>query len=384
MSTIHDASSGTCLWEGMFAGLHLQKGQGVAGRAYLSHNSCFCDDVTQFSLSDYPLAHYARKYGLAGSFAICLRSSYTGEDDYILEFFLPGNVTNEYPRTLLDWILATMKQHLSSFKVASGEELGVELSVEAITVNFSTVKKFDSFQICKTTVTRCPPMPEALQNGGEMVRADSSDEQLMVEDDAINNGRNTVSANGMDTAVNNSGKEGTIKTLKKTIPLEDIEPHFGKNLEDVAELFDISRSTFKRILRGHKIMRWRKHKRNKVNDSLSKRGPPCSNLPPKQAVATVDHTTPRVTAMQNVRTVIIKAKYGENTIKFPLSSSSGKEDLEQEITKGLKLKVGSFNIEYWDEDGEWILVACDDDLQDCMSSACTTTIRMQVQSVQLE
>ena len=32
---------------------HPQKGQGVAGRAFESHNSCFCSHITQFCKAEY-------------------------------------------------------------------------------------------------------------------------------------------------------------------------------------------------------------------------------------------------------------------------------------------------------------------------------------------
>ncbi|KAK1408225.1 hypothetical protein QVD17_39860 [Tagetes erecta] len=57
---------------------HLQKGQGVAGRAFATRSSCFCENITHFGKTEYPLVHYARLFGLVGSFAICLRSSHTG------------------------------------------------------------------------------------------------------------------------------------------------------------------------------------------------------------------------------------------------------------------------------------------------------------------
>ena len=42
---------------------HLQKGQGVAGRAFESHNSCFCsDNITQFCKAEY--VHHARMFGM--------------------------------------------------------------------------------------------------------------------------------------------------------------------------------------------------------------------------------------------------------------------------------------------------------------------------------
>ncbi|KAL7167738.1 hypothetical protein ACSBR2_038239 [Camellia fascicularis] len=53
----------------------LRKWQGVVGRAFSSPNVLFCKDVTQLSISDYPLAHYAQYDKLGCCFAICLQSS---------------------------------------------------------------------------------------------------------------------------------------------------------------------------------------------------------------------------------------------------------------------------------------------------------------------
>ncbi|XWS61582.1 hypothetical protein CRYUN_Cryun07bG0137900 [Craigia yunnanensis] len=103
---------------------HLQKGQGVAGKAFLSHNSCFCTDITQFCKTEYPLVHYARMFGLTSCFAMCLRSTYTGDDDYVLELFLPLAIADgNEQQTLLGSIMATIKQHFQCLKVASGAEL---------------------------------------------------------------------------------------------------------------------------------------------------------------------------------------------------------------------------------------------------------------------
>ncbi|XP_047337863.1 protein NLP6-like [Impatiens glandulifera] len=103
---------------------HLQKGQGVVGRAFASQNACFCEDITKFRKNEYPLAHYARMFKLTSLFAICLRSTHTGNDEYILEFFLPLDMRDSREQqTVLDSILVTMKRHFQSLKVASGKEL---------------------------------------------------------------------------------------------------------------------------------------------------------------------------------------------------------------------------------------------------------------------
>ncbi|KAG5563522.1 hypothetical protein RHGRI_006080 [Rhododendron griersonianum] len=70
---------------------------------------------------------HLRKGGVAGM------SSYTANDIYVLEFFLP---TSERFRdnswTSLSLILGTMEENFRTFKLASGQELGDLLSVEVL------------------------------------------------------------------------------------------------------------------------------------------------------------------------------------------------------------------------------------------------------------
>lgn len=113
----------------------LQQGKGVAGRALSStHKLCFCRSIYGFNITEYPLAHYARKDMLAVSFAICLQSAHTGSDLYVLEFFIcpGGNHDEGNPRSLIHSLLVRMMRQLLSFKVASGHNWGEELLVEIL------------------------------------------------------------------------------------------------------------------------------------------------------------------------------------------------------------------------------------------------------------
>uniref|UniRef100_A0A5B6ZX78 Plant regulator RWP-RK family protein n=1 Tax=Davidia involucrata TaxID=16924 RepID=A0A5B6ZX78_DAVIN len=106
--------------------------------------------------------------------------------------------------------------------------------------------------------------------------------------------------------------------------------------------------------------------------------PPCSDPAPKQAAATLPQPMP---AKQDMRIVTFKATYRVDTLKFRLSSTSGIDELKEEVTKRLPLEAGTFNIKYLDDDREWILIACDADLQDCMnmsSSLGNNIIRLLV------
>jgi len=73
-------------------------------------------------------------------------------------------------------------------------------------------------------------------------------------------------------------------------------------------------------------------------------------------------------AFQEMEKVAIKAKYYEYTIKFWLSMSSGLQELQQQVAKRLNLEAGTYYVNYKDEEDELILINCDDDLQDCIST----------------
>nr|XP_027068364.1 protein NLP7-like isoform X2 [Coffea arabica] len=136
----------------------IRKGQGVVGRAFSSKSACFCRDIRQLSITDYPLLLKARYLKRSACFAVCLQSFCSNNCIYVLEFFLPMYEKDEDedeadygdPRTLLNSLMETLNECLgSSFKIASGQELGQKLTVEVIKV--SPEDEFDSFEIYSTT-----------------------------------------------------------------------------------------------------------------------------------------------------------------------------------------------------------------------------------------
>ncbi|CAL5359360.1 unnamed protein product [Camellia sinensis] len=320
----------------------LRKGQGVVGRVVLSQNLVFCKDVTQFSITEYPLAHYARKYGLTGSFAICLRSSYIEDNVYMLEFFLPPNyIEGRDPRIALVPLLTTMKQHCKSFKVASGKELGEELSIEVL--DFSEDGKLCSYQIPQTART-----PNRMENGEEMVLLDLSNQQLL-EVDAVDTGNNVVSNTEENNNVVTSVQQNSSQRLQRKagipISLDDLQQHFGMKLKDAAQSLGVSRSTVKRGCREYNITWCPPCKRSKDNQLLSNKPVqggvqeqilessqlPISDPPHMQDMATASHTKPHFTAAQDTNIVTIKAKYGDDFIKFQLPVSSRMVDISNTV-----------------------------------------------------
>ncbi|KAK8663486.1 hypothetical protein V6N13_083303 [Hibiscus sabdariffa] len=71
---------------------YLEEGHGVAGKVLRSNHLFFSTDVKMYDISDYSLAHHV---------AIRLRSTYTSDDDYILELFLPINLQASSEQQLL-------------------------------------------------------------------------------------------------------------------------------------------------------------------------------------------------------------------------------------------------------------------------------------------
>ncbi|CAK9184864.1 unnamed protein product [Ilex paraguariensis] len=103
---------------------YLEEGQGIAGKALQSNRPFFFPDVKEYDISEYPLVHHARKFGLNAGVAIRLRSTYTGDDDYILEFFLPVNMKGgAEQQLLLNNLSDTMQRICKSLRTVLDAEL---------------------------------------------------------------------------------------------------------------------------------------------------------------------------------------------------------------------------------------------------------------------
>ncbi|CAA0842008.1 Protein NLP5 [Striga hermonthica] len=66
----------------------------------------------------------------------------------------------------------------------------------------------------------------------------------------------------------------------------------------------------------------------------------------------------------------VKVNYGEDTIRFRMQIGWSYNDLLREITRRFGVgdgpTAGSFHLKYLDDDAEWVLLTCDDDLEECI------------------
>ncbi|KAJ4751570.1 Plant regulator RWP-RK family protein [Rhynchospora pubera] len=84
--------------------------------------------------------------------------------------------------------------------------------------------------------------------------------------------------------------------------------------------------------------------------------------------------------------LVVKATYKHDTIRFKLHPNLGYGYVVEEVSKRFKLPIGLFQLKYKDDEDEWVVLACDSDLQECIEitqHAYLHSVRLQVLDVRL-
>ncbi|XP_074332649.1 uncharacterized protein LOC141670611 [Apium graveolens] len=225
-STLYESITSWCEFKRACWQMCMRKDQGAVGKAFLSHKPCFCSDITQFSITKYPLAHFVRRCGAMACFTICLQSFITGNRDYVLEFFLPHEkINSSHPRTLLKALLATLKEHFQTFVVVSGEGLGEEKNV--VVVDTSMHKELQPYIVGEyfgdesrvTAIVHC--------NGQLTVKDDPRQDKDVLDEDKDNSSGQSYVKTGIKEIsrrkIDNAAEIIDLDELGEGLPAELIE-----------------------------------------------------------------------------------------------------------------------------------------------------------------
>nr|XP_043608716.1 protein NLP7-like [Erigeron canadensis] len=276
---------------------HLDKSQGVVGRALSSRGTSFCGDVTKLSAEEYPLVHNARISGLTGCFAIFLHSV-ESNNNYVLEFFLELGM---HDHTCLSNMLQTLKHKIevaSIFVLGDTSSIQVigpamEVSDQSLNIDphdnsiFSTAttntKIFEMVSsdsesivadVANTNVVNVPNQLTTIQNQPNKFGITSTNTENLVGNEIIKDKVDVVKpGEGMqktnNTITHAGGKSNRLKQGRKrkmdTLTMEAVKQHHGETIGQAAKSLKVSRSTLKRFCRTHNMPNWPPPKYNKTS-----------------------------------------------------------------------------------------------------------------------
>ncbi|WZZ07094.1 hypothetical protein YC2023_093015 [Brassica napus] len=409
---------------------HLLKGQGVVGEAFLTNGPCFSSDVSSYKKSEYPLSHHATMFGLHGTVAIRLRCIHTGSADFVLEFFLPKDCRDiEEQRRMLNALSTIMAHVPRSLRTVTEKELEEEgdqmvSEVETLPKIEETCEVHESssnpqhvglavdgeigFDYGKGVSVVNENSTFSSAGGGGSSRV-TEKKKTKAEKNITLDVLRQYFAGSLKDAAKSIGVCPT--TLKRICRQHGIQrwpsrkiKKVGHSLQKIQRVIDSVQG-----VSGHHLpigsfyanfpnLASSQEQQSKQTTFLpssshsqpaksSSPGSSCSHTSSCSSETQANKEDPMNKAREDTRAIKqtqttqlspstssqdddflrVKVSYEEEKIRFRMRNSRRLKDLLWEIAKRFSIEdVSRYDLKYLDEDNEWVLLRCDDDVEECV------------------
>ncbi|CAI9111968.1 OLC1v1012324C1 [Oldenlandia corymbosa var. corymbosa] len=385
-------SKATCL---------VKEGEGLVGKAYSLHKPCFSTDTRKHGISSYPLVHLTRSSNLASSFAIPMPIIHPDIPPLILEVFLPNqqNVDGNLV-TLLESFLSTVAQELSVHNVDFWLKQNEAFNVKISQSDGDDIVYFDVHRIVGISEREEQEFPSTKsspfysvevgnnengdasatvrkENQVHYIQSNQKNPSTSAESDVIDvvkqfktrrGSRNNHETGDERATAREKNKICSIQSDQETPSTSDV-PHgvevvkhfkIRRRLNNDNENDDASATARKKNrVDSVEVVKQYKIRRRPNSNPREKKASAANSVPSmaknKSGVTENDE-------IDHSHTMIVKATYKDDIVKFPICSNVSIEELRKELDESFELKGKRFKIKYSDE-GDWVMISRNKDLR---------------------
>uniref|UniRef100_A0A368UKN3 Uncharacterized protein n=1 Tax=Glycine max TaxID=3847 RepID=A0A368UKN3_SOYBN len=376
-----------------------------SGRSLATAKPCFATDITAFSNAEYPLSHHASIFDLHAAVAIPL-TTFSSSFHFVLEFFLPldcpdhNHFLNSLSLLLHQACRSTFHLSLIHDHHLDFEFLPTESPSQASWIAHMMEAQSQHIKgVCLSLEEE--PKEEFKVTTTHYCNWDSTATSTYQAHDQVVFGEESHTHTFGGKRGRKPGEKRRTKA-EKTISLPVLRQYFAGSLKDAAKSIGVCPTTLKRICRQHGITRWPSRKIKKVGHSLKKLqlvidsvqgaegaiqiGSFYNSFPELSSQSSKSNnnnnssspTAAAAAAQSPQQPLRVKATFADEKIRFSLQPHWGFTELQLEIARRFNLNDvsnGYLVLKYLDDDGEWVVLACDGDLEECKDLHTTSQSR---------